>query len=404
MKKKILTAAIAAALGLGALTFGVTNYAPNASADKAAAAPSHSENDGDNHGAKQEGKEEHKEEEGALRLTEEQIEAAGIVTVPASSRTMSSVVAFPGEIRFDENRTAHIVPRVPGVVEKVLVELGQSVKKGQMLAIISSQQISDLRAELDGAQRRAELARSTLAREESLFKEKISAEQDYQQARQSYQEAQISVANAQQKISAIGANGKSSAGNRYELVAPFDAVVVEKHLVMGELVSEATNAFILSDLSKVWATFTIPPKDLTKVLVGRTVKVASPDLVAEVDGQVDYVGSLLGEQTRSAPVRVTLHNPDGAWRPGLFVNVEVSGQASLAKVAVPEIALQSVNEKTSVFERTAEGFQLVPVKVGRKEAGYVEILDGLKEGAKVAATGSYSLKSELGKESAEHSD
>ncbi len=100
---------------------------------------------------------------------------------------MSTTVTFPGEIRFDEDRTAHVVPRVSGVVEAVKVDLGQSVKKGQVLAVIASQQISDQRSELNAAQRRQELARLTLQREKKLWEDRISAEQDYLQARQDFQ-------------------------------------------------------------------------------------------------------------------------------------------------------------------------------------------------------------------------
>ena len=204
-------------------------------------------------------------------------------------------MSFPGEIRFDEDRTAHVVPRVPGVVEAVQANLGETVKKGQVLAVIASQQISDLRSEQQAAQRRVELARVTFEREKQLWQDKISAEQDYLQARQALQEAEISLANAKQKVGAIGASVNSVGGNRYELRAPFDAVVVEKHLTVGEVVSEATNAFILSDLNQVWATFAVPPTDLGKVTTGRAVKVSSPDMNVEVEGKVGYVGSLLGE-------------------------------------------------------------------------------------------------------------
>lgn len=315
---------------------------------------------------------------------------------------MSTTVTFPGEIRFDEDRTAHVVPRVSGVVEAVKVDLGQSVKKGQVLAVIASQQISDQRSELNAAQRRQELARLTLQREKKLWEDRISAEQDYLQARQDFQEADINLANARQKISAIGASTHPSAGNRYELIAPFDAVVVEKHLGIGEMVSEASNAFTLSDLSRVWATFGVAPRDLDKVVVGRPVIVSAPDLNARVEGRVGYVGSLLGEQTRAAAVRVTLANPQGAWRPGLFVSVEVAAEQSSVAVSLPESAIQSVEDKPSVFVRNAEGFQLTPVTLGRRDGGHVEIVKGLAAGTQVATAGSFILKSELGKGSAEH--
>ncbi|KPC06495.1 MULTISPECIES: efflux RND transporter periplasmic adaptor subunit [Pseudomonas syringae group] len=342
------------------------------------------------------------EEEGHIELTAEQIKTAGIELATAEPRQMSTTVTFPGEIRFDEDRTAHVVPRVSGVVESVKVDLGQAVKKGQVLAVIASQQISDQRSELNAAQRRQELARLTLQREKRLWEDKISAEQDYLQARQDFQEADINLANARQKISAIGASLSPSAGNRYELIAPFDSMVVEKHLGIGEMVNEASNAFTLSDLSRVWATFGVAPRDLDKVVVGRPVIVSAPDLNARVEGKIGYVGSLLGEQTRAAAVRVTLANPQGAWRPGLFVSVEVAAEQSSVAVSVPDSAIQSIEEKPSVFVRNAEGFQLTPVTLGRRDGGHVEIVKGLAAGTQVAAAGSFILKSELGKGSAEH--
>ena len=162
--------------------------------------------------------------------------------------------------------------------------------------MIASQQISDLRSEQQAAQRRLELARLTFQREQQLWQERISAEQDYLQARQALQEAEIALANARQKVAAVGPAG---AGNRYELRAPFDAVVVEKHLTVGEVVDETSNAFTLSDLSRVWATFAVAPRDLDKVVTGRNVTVSAPDLGAQVEGKVNYVGSLLGEQNRA---------------------------------------------------------------------------------------------------------
>ena len=123
---------------------------------------------------------------------------------------------------------------------------------------------------------------------------------------------------------------------------------------------------------------------------------------AEVTGAVAYVGSLLGEQTRTATVRVSIANPQGAWRPGLFVTVLVDTDTRLAKVAVPEAAIQTVEDRPTVFVRTDDGFKAQAVVIGSRAAGLAEITEGLEPGAQVAATGSFILKSELGKASAEH--
>lgn len=396
MDKKLMVVAVATlALGIGIGAQWPGNASIDAHADEAAEHADHAEE-----GAAAEGGH---GEEGHIELSAEQITAAGIQLAEAKAQNISRGLPFPGEVRFDEDRTAHVVPRVPGVVESVAVNLGQTVKKGQLLAVIASQQISDQRSEQAAAQRRLALARTTYEREKKLWQDKISAEQDFLQARQALQEAEIAVSNAQQKISVLSGSVVATGGNRYELRAPFDGVVVEKHLTPGEVVDESTAAFTLSDLSRVWVTFGVSPKDLTKVQVGKAVTVSAPELNAQVNGSVAYVGSLLGEQTRTATVRVTLENPQGSWRPGLFVTALVATDSREAKVAVPETAIQTVEDKTTVFVRTDDGFEARAVELGSRAAGHVEITQGLEPGAQVASAGSFVLKSELGKASAEHS-
>ncbi|WP_296230266.1 efflux RND transporter periplasmic adaptor subunit [Pseudomonas sp. UBA4617] len=394
-RKIALLVAALAALGLAGLVW-TSNLGQASSAQ---AIPDDHGEDSHGHGEEPAGQS-HGEEAGKLHLSRAQIEAAGVQLATAGPGELGNAISFPGEIRFDEDRTAHVVPRVPGVVAAVQAELGQAVKRGQVLAVIASQQISDLRSEQQAAQRRLELARLTFQREQQLWQERISAEQDYLQARQALQEAEIAMANAWQKLAAVGPAG---AGNRYELRAPFDAVVVEKHLSVGEVVDATSNAFTLSDLNRVWATFAVAPRDLDKVVTGRSVTVSAPDLGARVEGKVNYVGNLLGEQNRAATVRVSLANPNGAWRPGLFVNVAVSLERFRAAVVVPESALQTWEEQTVVFARSEAGFEARPVQTGRRDAGQVEITSGLAAGTQVAAAGSFVLKSELGKGSAAHS-
>lgn len=379
-----LALAVAVAVALGAIVFWpATSVAPQAPV-------AHVE-------APQE-----EEEEGVLVLNEQQIQAAGIQLAKAQPRQISSVLSLPGEVRFDEDRTSHIVPRAAGVVESVRVNLGQKVKQGELLAVIASQQISDQRSELAASERRVELARTTFQRERQLWQDKISAEQDYLLARQTLQEAEIALNNARQKMNALSGSAVLVGGNRYELRAPFAGVVVEKHLGVGEVVSETSAAFTLSDLSQVWVTFGVFPKDLNKVQVGRPVKVSSTEMGTDVMGTVAYVGNLLGEQTRTAMVRVNVPNPDDSWRPGLFVAVQVATDTYSAAVTVPVEAIQTVEDKPSLFVRTAEGFATRHVELGASENGFVEVRQGLEAGAQVAAVGSFVLKSELGKASAEH--
>lgn len=413
-KKQTFT--IAAIIAIAALVSGVILMKDN-SAQGSNAKPDAHQEDGEH---REEGghkdktahdddkDDEHKEgehkEEGKIALSKEQMAAAGIRVDTAGPLQIRSTVQLPGEIRFNEDRTAHVVPQVAGIVESVSANLGQKVKKGQVLAVISSSAVSEQRSDLLNAEQRLSLARSAYQREKHLWEQKISAEQDYLQAQAALREAEVAVRNAQQKLRAIGATGTSSGNlNRYEIRAPFDGIVVEKHLGLGEAVREDANAFLISDLSSVWAEIIVSPKDMQVVRVGEKVVVRATAFDASAEGKISYVGSLIGEQSRTAKAHVVLPNTGDLWRPGLFVNVEVVSAETQVPVAVAADAIQTVEGKNVVFVRDADGFVAKAVSLGRSDGKSVEITSGLDAGTGYAATGSFAIKAELGKGSAEHS-
>lgn len=345
----------------------------------------------------------HKHELDTITMTAEQANSAGIVIANAEAAHIASKLTLPGEIRFNQDRTAHIVPRVDGIVESVSVDIGQQVKKGQILAIIASTTISELRSDAMAAQKRLGLARTIFEREKELWLEKISAEQDYLQAQQALQEAEINLQNTTQKLLALGATASAKGGlNRYELRAPFSGLIVERHITLGESTQANVNVMTLADLSSVWAEIVVSARDLSAVQLGSQVTVKATSLNAESKGVVSFVGALLEEQTRTATARVTLPNPDASWRPGLFVNVEVSAAALSVPVAVAAEALQTLDGQQVVFIPTEHGFKALAVQTGRSDDHQVEIVSGLPAGARYVSHGSFVLKSELGKESAGH--
>ncbi|SAI60001.1 cobalt-zinc-cadmium resistance protein czcB [Bordetella ansorpii] len=341
-------------------------------------------------------------DEGLIALTAEQIANAGIKTSEAGQGNVATSARFPGEVKFNADRTAHVVPRVAGVVQQVSAELGQAVKKGDLLATISSPTLSEMRSELEAATRRRELARTTYDREQKLWKEQVSAEQDFQQARTALQEAQIAVQNAEQKLRAIGGASRAKDRSLLEVRAPFDGIVVEKHIALGEALPDTANIFTISDLTTVWAEFLIAPKDLQQVRVGESAQVSSTAFEQTAHGKVSYIGSLLGQQTRTATARVTLDNPESAWRPGLFVSVNVVVDSADVAVAVPADAVQTVEDKPTVFIAVPGGFLPQPVTLGKTSGKEVEVISGLAPGTTYATQNTFVLKSELGKASAEH--
>ena len=222
------------------------------------------------------------------------------------------------------------------------------------------------------------------------------------QAQQALREAEIATANATQKLLTLGASPSSTSLGRFELRAPFDGMVVEKHIALGESVKEDANVFTISDLSSVWAEMNVAARDLQQVRVGEKVVVRAGAFDATASGTVSYVGSLIGEQTRTARARVVIPNPKGAWRPGLIVNVEVTAEEVNSPVTVSADAVQTIEDKPVVFLKVPGGFVPQPVELGRSDGKRVEIKSGLKPGAGYAAAGSFVIKSEQGKSSATH--
>ncbi|MBC3879698.1 efflux RND transporter periplasmic adaptor subunit [Undibacterium sp. FT79W] len=340
-----------------------------------------------------------------IELTEVQIRAAAISILKAGPVHIKNVLTLPGEIHFNEDKTGHVVPRFAGVVQSVPASLGQQVKKGQVLAVIASVGLSDLRSELLTAQKRLALAATTYEREKKLWEEKISAEQDYLQAQQAMREAQISVHNIQQKLNALGVTQDNTGSlNLYAVRAPFDGMLIEKHITLGDAVKEDANIFTISDLSTVWADSTVPANSLNQIRVGQSVTVKASAFDGKASGTVSYVSALVGDQTRAAKARVTLANPNMAWRPGLYVSIEVTASETGVPVAVSAEAVQDINGKPTVFLRTPQGFIAQPVTLGRTDGRLTEIVSGLKAGSAYAGNGSFVLKADLGKNTAKDND
>lgn len=399
----IVSAVIATAVLVTALAFRAEQRHAHSPSGAHADHPAH---DTEGRGPQGAGGASHDDEvPGQIRLDDAQIAQAAIGTAHAEAATLRVSVELPGEIRLDADRTAHVVPRVAGVVELVSADLGTAVRKGQVLAVIASTALAEQRSELLSARKRLELARITHQREKSLWEQKVSPELDYLQAQQALREAEIVVASAREKLAALGAEPEVQGGaslSRYALRAPFDGVVIEKHLSLGEAVREDAQVFTVSDLGTVWAEISVPAGDLDRVRTGTTVSVRSTASGREVNGTVQYVGALLGEQTRAAQARVVLRNPDLAWRPGLFVTVSADVERVEVPVAIPAAAVQTVEGREVVFVRTAGGFALRPVRLGRRDGERIEVREGLVAGEPLAARNSYILKAELGKDSAEH--
>jgi len=346
----------------------------------------------------------YEQEEGRVRMSDAAAKSAGIEVAAASGARIRSTLQLQGEIQFNQDRLVRVVPRLAGVVTGVAKNAGDRVGKGDVLAVVESQALGDLRSEYLAAARRVELARTTHDRQKRLWEQEITAQKEYLAARQALAEAEIAQRNAGQRLTALGLNADAGEGglSRFALRAPIDGVVIEKRVATGEAVQADANIFVIADLATVWAEMTLYPADLKAVKAGQRATVRSADLDAQASGTISYIGSLVGDQTRTAKARVTLPNRDGRWRPGLFVTVEVVHGEADVPVAVPVEAIQTLRDSKVVFGRFGEHFEARPVELGRSDGKQVEIVRGLAPGQRYAAGNSYVLKAELGKAGASH--
>ncbi|UXY14082.1 efflux RND transporter periplasmic adaptor subunit [Chitiniphilus purpureus] len=347
--------------------------------------------------------EEHGEE--GLVMTQARLRQAGITIETAGPGELGDAVPLPGELRFNQDRLTEVTPRLAAVAVSVHRNLGDTVKRGDLLAVLESQTLAEWRSAYLANRKRAQLARITYQREQKLWQDKVTAEQDYLAAQKELDEAEIALQASKDRLASIGAAlpGANRSLARYELRAPLDGTVIEKHLTAGEAVKEDATLFQIADLSDVWAEFAVYPRNLEQIKLGQQVTVRAGEGGIAATGKVAYIGALVGEKTRTATARVTLPNPDGRLRPGMFVNIEVAQGHIKVPVAVKADAIQSVEGRNVVFVREGERFEPRPVVLGRQTGSLIEIRSGLKSGQRYAAANSFVVKAELGKATAEHS-
>ena len=354
---------------------------------------------------------EYSQVEGRVELSPEAVQSTGILVETAGPVQMKTVIELPGEVKLNADKVVHVVPRLSGVVTAVYKNQGDTVNHGEVIAVLDSRELAELKSAYIASIKRVELTRATFDRKERLWKEKISSEKDYLASRQALVEEEINLQTVKQKLLALGlsqtdldtvSDKTDRSLTRYEVRALFDGMVIEKHISVGESVKEDADIFVLADLSNVWVEVTVYTKDLNVVKIGQTVTVKSEALGLKADGTLTYLGPLVGEQTRTARGRVVVQNTEGHWRPGLFVTVEIVQEEVTVSVAVPVDAIQTYRDWSVVFVQYGNLFEVRPLELGRNDGQWVEVLHGLSLGERYVAHNSFILKADLGKAGATH--
>jgi len=334
-------------------------------------------------------------------LSVQQIADAGIEVTRPTVGGVAGAIELPATIEGDPQGVQVVSAPIGGRLVSLTRNLGQSIGRGEPLAIIESREAASLNAEVEAAGARSALAQSNLRREQRLFAERVSPEQDLVAARTAATEASIALRLARQQLSATGGGG--GALNRIAVRSPIAGQVIARSATLGQQVAADAELFRVANLAKVSVTMSLVPADAGRVKPGARVEVTSAG--RRQDGRVTFVSPILDETTRLVPVIATIDNAGGTWRVGENISVSVLLPAGGDRsVAVPSAAVQMIGDKPHVFVRTASGFRATPVTLGRTNGGAVTVTAGLAGEERIASTNSFTLKAELGKGAAKDED
>ncbi|WP_180123539.1 efflux RND transporter periplasmic adaptor subunit [Acinetobacter sp. YH12097] len=346
-------------------------------------------------------------EEGELQLTAQQMIEQGIKMATAESGLVENIIQLPGKLAVNTDQQAHISPNFSGHVEQVSVALGQTVQKGQTLAVLSVPELIDQQANLRMAEANLDLSRKDYQREQKLWSQGISAKQDFQRAENTYRQAQISVQSAQSRLQALGAN--SGQNGRFIIRAPISGVISQKDIVVGENVQLADQLFTIEQLKDLWLEFNLAHQYSAQLQKGQNVsfKINGSDQL--YSAEIQSLTSQADVQTGRLVVRAKLKQQSAELRPNVMVNVLLADSGTKNVLRVQKSAVQSIEGKDSIFIVESEQKGQVHLKAQALKLGqassdgqWLEVISGLDAGQKYISQGSFLLKSELEKDEAGH--
>ena len=353
----------------------------------------------DEHGTDEHGTEEHGSAAGhEVRLDPAKVRAAGIEAQPLATASFHPHVVASGVIRPVAGRSVTLRAAASGRVASVAVDVGDRVAAGRLLATLESPELNEALARFRAAAARHEAARNASERAERLLAQEAISRAESESRRADAAVAMAEADAARQELVRLGLDPAAGAHAAFPVTTPLAGTVLSRSVSPGLLVARDAPLFEIADLARVWAVVDIYEKDLGQVRQAGVAEVRSdawPGLTFE--GRIALVEPTLEEASRTAHVRILLDNPEGRFRPGLFVSVALPvGGGDIEAAAVPAGAVQTVAGLPAVFVEVGPGrYALAPVEIGREAHGMIEITDGLEPGARVVTAGAFVLKSEL---------
>ena len=327
--------------------------------------------------------------------TPEAAARAGVAGVLPQKIATASGPAFPAQTVYSRNGVAQVAALTSGVVQRLHVDVGAAVVKGQVLAEIASTDVSSARAELATAQSRLNLAEAALRREEQLFAKGISARQELEQVRAEQEAAVATLEQARQRLALYG--GGKGGGATVALRSPLIGIVAERSVVAGQSILPETPLFTVVNLTSMGIELSLPADRIDLARIGAPIEALFDGMEGQrFTGKIVQIAPALDGQTRLLKVQAEVENPEQVLKSGLFGQVRLLGAVAGESLEIPGNAVQMIDGKAFVFiEREADLFELRRVDVGARRGKSIRIEAGLKADEKVVATQGFALKSEV---------
>lgn len=347
-----------------------------------------------------------------LSFSEELINANQIGIEKASSGPIKKIIRAPAQMIILSDQMAHILPRASGIVLAAYKNLGEDVAAGEVIATLESKDMAEAKANYLTALRREQLASKTFECEKNLHAKNLSSFQDFNQTESVKEEALIELELYRQKLHTLGLNNQaiiqlpyeaSDALRIYELCSPIAGKVIARAITPGELLTINHEAYIIANLSTIWAEIHVFSQDRQFVKQGQIVTIKTND-GQTIQTKVSFLSPIIDEDTRTSIALAKIENPLGAWLPGSFAQAEFIAEQVNAPLIVKKDAIQTIDGIDVLFVSQANGFAIRPVTRGRYDEENCEIISGLEPGEDYACKNTFLLKADLKKDEAEHMD
>ncbi|KAA1258104.1 Cobalt-zinc-cadmium resistance protein CzcB [Rubripirellula obstinata] len=362
--------------------------------------------------------------------TIEAMNKAGVDVEPVTRASITESIEAAGEIQYDATKTAQVSPSADGIVRKVLVNVGDWVKVGDVLAVVDSKDIGRLKSELLSALLEERLQLDQLARVEKLAPSGAVPGSRVIEVKTAMQKAIVAVeqvirdfanlgvsvdhvalqssnlAETKRRVREIGMtqiDSSTGGDNLIAVTAPIEGRIVDRDITVGEVVDRGSRMFRIADTRTVWLDLRVAAEQASLARLGLPVRYQGDGSQVKHDGLITWISSDVDPQTRTVRVRAELSNADASLRNESFGRGEIVLRQEPSAIVVPEESLQWDGSSHVVFVRDARFFEkdrpkffvTRSVRPGAKQDGFVEIIAGVWPGEVVASSGSDVLRAQL---------